>query len=78
MAWSLSSLITSVLLHASIVTVSLRQPALHPFILLFYLWMHWAFVAVRRLSLVAVSRGCSPVAVSRLLIVVLSLVERGL
>ena len=41
-------------------------------------WLHWAFVAVCRLSLAAVSGGSSLVAASRLLIVVLSLVEHGL
>ena len=43
------------------------------------LWMHWVFVAVHELSLVEASRGCSLVAVPRLLIMVASLVvEHGL
>ena len=47
-------------------------------ILFIYLWLHWVFVAAHRLSLVAVSRGCS-VAVYRLLIAVASLLaEHGL
>ena len=39
--------------------------------------MQWVFVAVSRVSLVAVSRGRSPVAMLGLLTVVASLVERG-
>ena len=38
-----------------------------------YLWLHWVFVAVLRLSLVAESRGYSPAAVLRLLIAEASL-----
>ena len=46
------------------------------FIYLFiYLWLRWVFVAVRGLSLVVVSGGYSSVAVHRLLIAMLSLVE---
>ena len=50
------------------------------FIYLFiYLWLCWIFVAVRRLSLVAVSGGYSFIAVRGLLIAVASLVvEHGL
>ena len=44
-----------------------------------YFWLHWVFVAARRLSLAAVSRGLLFIAVRRLLIVVASLVaEHGL
>ena len=32
---------------------------LYKFIYFIYFWLHWVFVAVRRLSLVAVSRGYS-------------------
>ena len=42
--------------------------------LLIYFCLHWVFVAVSSLSLVAASRGYSLVAVCRLLIVVASLV----
>ena len=46
--------------------------------LFIYFWLHWVFVAVRGLSLVAVSGGYS-VAVRELLIAVASLVaEHGL
>ena len=38
-----------------------------------YFWLHWVFVAVFKLSLVAASRGCSLVAVHGLLLVVGSL-----
>ena len=38
----------------------------------FYLWLHWVFVAWHGLSLVAASRGYSPVAVLRLLTAVAS------
>ena len=44
------------------------------FILFIYFWLHWVFVAVRGLSLVAASRGLLFVAVRRLLIAVASLV----
>jgi len=44
-----------------------------------YFWLLWVFVAVRGLSLVAMSRGYSLVAVRRLLITLASLVvELGL
>ena len=46
---------------------------------LVYFWLLWVFIAVCGLSLVAASRGCSPVVGHRLLIVVASLVgEDGL
>ena len=44
----------------------------------FFFWLHWIFVAAHRLSLVLVSGGYSPVAVSGLLTAVASLVEHGL
>ena len=45
----------------------------------YYFWLCWAFLAVLRLSLVTASRGCSLVAVCRLLIAVAPLVmEHGL
>ena len=40
-----------------------------------YFWLHWVFVAVRGLSLVAMSGGYSFLAVRRLLVAVASLVE---
>ena len=44
-----------------------------------YFWLCWVFIAAHWLSLVAVSRGCSPVAVHGPLIAVASLVaEHGL
>ena len=43
-----------------------------------YLWLHWVFVAVLRLSLFAESRGYSPAVVHRLLTAVASLVEHRL
>ena len=54
-----------------------------PFVCIFYylfiyLWLCWVFVAVHRLSLVAVSRGCSLVVVFGPLIVLASLVVLGL
>ena len=39
-----------------------------------YFWLHWVFVAVHGLSLVAESQGWSPVAEHRLLVAVASLV----
>ena len=49
------------------------------FILLICFWLHWVFVAVRRLSLVAESGGLLSVVVRGLLIAVASLVaEHGL
>ena len=46
---------------------------------LFNFWLCWVFIAAHRLSLVLASRGCSLVAVFRLLIAVASLVvESGL
>lgn len=44
-------------------------------IIYIYLWLHWVFVAVLRLSLVTLSRGYSPAVVHRLLVAVASLVE---
>ena len=44
------------------------------FIYLIHLWLHWVFVAVLRLSLVAASGVCSLVAVHGLLTEVASLV----
>ena len=44
------------------------------YLLFVYLWLHWVFVAARRLSLVVVSRGYSLATVHRLLITVASLV----
>ena len=41
---------------------------------MFYFGLHWVLVAACKLSLVAASRGYSPVAVCRLLIAVASLV----
>ena len=47
-------------------------------ILFLYLWLHWVFVAACGLSLVVQSKGCSLVAVQRLLITVASVVaEHG-
>ena len=43
-----------------------------------YFWLHWVFVAARRLSVVAVSGSYSPVAVLGLLIAVVSLLEHRL
>ena len=43
---------------------------------LFYLWLRWIFVAVRRLSLVAVSGGLLFIAACVLLIAVASLVAK--
>ena len=45
-------------------------------IYLIYFWLHWAFVAALRLSLVVVSRGCSLVETQGLLIAVVSLVSK--
>ena len=42
----------------------------------FFLWLHWVFLAVRRLSLVVASEGYSLVAVLWLPIVVASLVAK--
>ena len=39
-----------------------------------YFWLHWVFLAVYGLSLVALKRGYSPVAMHGLLIVMASLV----
>ena len=45
---------------------------------LIYFWLHWAFIAAHRLSLLEVSGGDSLVVVPRLLIVVASFVaEHG-
>ena len=44
----------------------------------FFFWLHWIFVAAHRLSLVLVSGGYSPGAVSGLLMAVASFVEHGL
>ena len=44
----------------------------------FFFCLCWIFVAAHRLSLVVVSRCCSVVAMSGLLIAVASLVEHGL
>ena len=45
------------------------------FLLLIYLfWLHWVVIAVHRLSLVTVSRGCSLVVVHGFLMVVASFV----
>ena len=41
-------------------------------------WLRWVFAAAHELSLAAMSRGCSPVAVHGLLTVVATLVEHGL
>ena len=46
--------------------------------LFIYFCLHWIFVAVRKLSLVAVNRGHSPVMACVLLIAGASLVEHGL
>ena len=47
-------------------------------IFLIYFWLHWAFIAAHRLSLLEVSGGDSLVVVPRLLIVVASFVaEHG-
>ena len=43
--------------------------------LFIYFWLHWVFVAARRLSLVVVSGGLLFIAVCGLLIAVVSLVE---
>ena len=43
-----------------------------------YFWLCWVFVAARVFPLVVANRGCCLVTVRRLLIVVASLVERGL
>ena len=49
------------------------------FIFFIYFWLHWVFVAARRLSLVAVSGGLLFIVVRGLLIVVASLAaEHGL
>ena len=49
------------------------------FILFIYFWLHWVFVAARRLSLVAASEGLLFAEVSVLLIEVASVVaEHGL
>ena len=46
---------------------------------LFYFWLHWVFIATRRLPLLAESKGFSLVAVPRILIAVAFLVvEPGL
>ena len=47
---------------------------LNLFILFIYFWLHWVFVAVRGLSLVAERGGLLSIAVRGLLIVVASLV----
>ena len=44
----------------------------------FFFWLHWIFVAAHMLSLVLVSGGYSPGAVSGLLMAVASFVEHGL
>ena len=55
-----------------------------PFLFVFFkkcahFWLHWVFVTVRSLSLVAANRGCSLVAASGLLILVAAFaVELGL
>ena len=53
-----------------------------PMLLLFvsvYFWPHWVSVAMDRLSLIAVNRGCSQAVMSGLLVAVASLVaEHGL
>ena len=41
---------------------------------LFNFWLRWVFIAAHRLSLVAVSRGCSLVALRGLHIVMVSLI----
>ena len=40
----------------------------------YYFWLHWLFIASRGLSVAEVSKGYSPAAVHRLLIVVASFV----
>ena len=49
---------------------------LYLFFLIFYFWLHCIFVVVRGLSLVAEGGGYSLFAVFRLLIAVVSLVEK--
>ena len=44
--------------------------------MVFFLWLHWVFIAVHGLSLVVASGGCSLVAVHRLLVAVACLVAR--
>ena len=44
---------------------------------IYFFWLHWVFVAVCGLSLVAASRGYTLVAVGRLLIAVASLGTEG-
>ena len=51
---------------------------LNPSYFILFFWLRWIFAAVCQLSLVAVSWGCSRVAVLRLLTVVASLVEGAL
>ena len=58
---------------------SASGPTLEGFFCVFVLWLHWVFIALYRLSLVADSRGLLFVAVHGLLIAVASLVaEHGL
>jgi len=55
------------------------QKGVMPFLKVrFYFWLCWVSVAACGLSLVAVSEGCSPVAVRGLLVAVASLVAPGL
>ena len=43
-------------------SISPYPSATFPFFFKLNFWLHWVFVALRRLSLVVASRGCSPVA----------------
>ena len=52
---------------------SVRLHSLYLFIYCFYFLLHWAFIAVCRLSLIAGSEGYSPLAVHELLFEVASL-----
>ena len=49
---------------------------MHVFVILFLFWLCRVFIVVLRLSLVAMSRGCSLVTGHQLLIVVASLVAK--
>ena len=65
--------------HSSCLLTFLIPPELLFFKKIIYFWLHWVFVVVRGLSLVAVSGGYSFVAVHGLLIAVASFVaEHGL
>ena len=51
---------------------SLIGIGIYIYILLIYFWLHWVFIAAHGLSLVAVSRGYSLVAVNMFLLLVAS------